>query len=240
MNKKLLLVEDDADISNLVKMSMADIGFEVDTFSDGSTAYQKAGSRHYDFIILDVMLPGMDGLEICKQLRADGNDTPIMMLTAKAAELDRVIGLESGADDYLTKPFSISELQARVKARMRRREGAFSGEEARTKNDSAVITAGGMTIDPEKRKVKVDDEDIYLTAKEFDLLFCFASNPGRVYNREQLLDLVWGYGFEGYDHTVNSHINRLRTKIEKDPGKPKYVLTVWGVGYRFAEPAELE
>lgn len=237
-NKKLLVVEDDHDIAELLKINMVDMGFDVDIAHEGNEGLHKSTSNTYDFIILDIMLPGVDGLEICRQLRARHVDTPILMLTAKSAELDRVIGLETGADDYMTKPFSITELQARVKARMRRIEGAFT-KDAGKDSGKGIIRTGNMIIDPEKRKVTVDDSEVQLTAKEFDLLFHFASHPGRVFKRDQLLDSVWGYGFEGYEHTVNSHINRLRTKIEKNPAKPDYILTVWGVGYKFAEPDEL-
>jgi len=235
MGKRLLVVEDDKDIASLIEMNMSDIGFSVDVTNDGSKGFSLAREHNYDFIILDVMLPGMDGLDICRKLRAENNDAPILMLTARAAEIDRVIGLESGADDYLVKPFSITELQARVKARLRRRDGAFASHGGNSK----IILAGDLKIDPDRRKVVIAGKEVYLTAKEFDLLSHFASNPGRVFKREQLLDSVWGYGFEGYDHTVNSHINRLRNKIEEDPAKPRYILTVWGVGYRFTEGNEL-
>jgi DNA-binding response OmpR family regulator len=180
-------------------------------------------------MILDVMLPEVDGLEICRRLRGQGNNTPILMLTAKDAEIDRVLGLEMGADDYLTKPFSVRELQARVKAMLRRVE-LMSQPEPKSK---APLSFGELAIDPDKRQVTLAGELLDLTSTEFDLLLYMASHPGMVFSRAQLLDNVWGYQHSGYEHTVNSHINRLRTKIEKDPSKPDYVLTVWGVGYKF-------
>jgi DNA-binding response OmpR family regulator len=182
-------------------------------------------------IILDIMLPGMDGLELCRRLRSRSLYTPILMLTSKATELDRVLGLEMGADDYVTKPFSIRELLARVKAILRRVEGLQGGISERKKDR---IQAGDLVIEPEKREVIHKNQIIDVTAKEFDLLLHFAQHPGKVYTRAQLLDLVWGYGHDGYEHTVNSHINRLRAKIEDDPSQPQYILTVWGVGYKFA------
>ena len=187
--------------------------------------------KRYDLTILDVMLPRLDGLEICPQIRSLPSYTPILMLTAKSSEIDRVLGLEVGADDYLTKPFSVRELLARVKALFRRSE-AFRDK---TQDLQKTIRAEGLYIDVEKRKVTVGGSPRDLTAKEFDLLLQFALHPGRVYTRTQLLDAVWGYGHDGYEHTVNSHINRLRAKIEKDSAKPDFILTVWGVGYKFCE-----
>jgi len=178
------------------------------------------------------MLPGVDGIEICRRLRSRPVYTPILMLTSKSSELDRVLGLEMGADDYVTKPFSIRELTARVKALFRRVDELKKGNQAKIPE---VIHAKDLTIDLPRRKVTLKDNAIDLTAKEFDLLAYFAKHPGRVYTRAQLLDDVWGYGHDGYEHTVNSHINRLRTKIEENPAKPQFILTVWGVGYKFAE-----
>jgi DNA-binding response OmpR family regulator len=235
--KKILLIEDDRDISHLVKLHLEDEGYLVEISVDGDEGLEKALGQDFDLIVLDLMLPGVDGLEICRRLRRDTDYVPILMLTAKASEIDRVVGLELGADDYLTKPFSVRELVARVKAIFRR----ISAAGARTHEpDSPGISLGQLVIETEKRKVTLAGEKIVLTAKEYDLLLHFASHPGRVYSRTQLLDQVWGYGYAGYEHTVNSHINRLRGKIEADPAKPKYVLTVWGVGYRFAEPQELK
>jgi DNA-binding response OmpR family regulator len=176
------------------------------------------------------MLPGMDGIEVCRRIRERPPYVPIVMLTSRSSETDRVVGLEVGADDYVTKPFSIRELLARVKAIFRRVEQTGSDAQA-----AGRIEAGGLVIDPERRAVTLDGRAVELTAKEFDLLLYFAARPGRVFTRSQLLDAVWGYGHDGYEHTVNSHINRLRAKIEADPARPRYVLTVWGVGYKFAE-----
>jgi DNA-binding response OmpR family regulator len=180
------------------------------------------------------MLPGLDGLEVCRRLRGASRHTPVLMLTARTTELDRVLGLELGADDYLTKPFSIMELLARVKAIIRR---AGLADTRRPDNGPDIIRINGLLIDPARRAVSVDDSAVELTAREFDLLHYFASHPGQVFSRQQLLNSVWGYGHDGYEHTVNSHINRLRKKIERDPADARYILTVWGVGYKFVDAA---
>lgn len=232
MSRQILVVEDNQDIAKLLAMHLADLDCGVDTVASGTRGLEEARRGHYDLIILDLMLPGMDGLEVCRRLRGEDNNTPILMLTAKGTEVDRVLGLEIGADDYLTKPFSIPELLARVKAIFRRVDSLSKPAAA---SDTAIIHVRDLIIDPQKRKVTVAGREVELTAKEFDLLFHFARHPGRVFSRAQLLDEVWGYGHAGYEHTVNSHINRLRTKIERDPAAPKYVLTVWGVGYKFAD-----
>jgi DNA-binding response OmpR family regulator len=211
------------------------MGCEVHTVSDGITGLEKARSTSFHLIILDLMIPGLDGLEICRRLRGLPNYTPILMLTAKSSELDRVLGLEMGADDYMTKPFSVRELLARVKALFRRLEALSAPSPADT---PPSVQSGDLFLDLEKRKVTLKKKLVDLTAKEFDLLLQFARHPGRVYTRMQLLDLVWGYGHDGYEHTVNSHINRLRAKIEEDPAHPRYILTVWGVGYKFFEPED--
>jgi len=231
VSRKILIVEDNKDIADLVSLHLRDLDCEVQLAADGNTGYEYASAGGWDLIILDLMLPGMEGLELCRRLRAREHYTPILMLTAKSSEVDRVVGLEMGADDYLTKPFSIRELIARVKAIFRRLEAL--GPKQADSETAARVTAGAMSIDPEKRSVAIGSEEVELTAREFDLLLQFARNPGRVYSRQQLLDLVWGYGHDGYEHTVNSHINRLRAKIEQDPSNPEYVLTVWGVGYKF-------
>ena len=227
--KHVLIVEDHQDIASLIQMHLADMDCEVVHVAEGREGLKRAEQENFDLIILDLMLPGMDGLEICRRIRNQSHYTPILMLTSKSAELDRVLGLEVGADDYVTKPFSIRELMARVKAQFRRGDAALSNDEA----ESPIMQFGNLSIDTEKRSVSVDERRVDLTAKEFDLLLQFISHPGRVYSRAQLLDMVWGYGHEGYEHTVNSHINRLRGKIEKDPTNPEYILTVWGVGYKF-------
>lgn len=232
MTRHILVIEDDRDIARLVELHLRDLGHTVQITHDGAEGLREALSKNYDLIILDLMLPAMEGLEVCRRLRAKASYAPILMLTAKSSELDRVLGLELGADDYLTKPFSVRELLARVKALFRRTEAFAAGSNIRSQK---VICASALRIDAEKRKVTLNGKPVDLTAKEFDLLLLFAEHPGRVYTRAQLLDAVWGYGHEGYEHTVNSHINRLRAKIEKDPARPDFILTVWGVGYKFYE-----
>ena len=227
--RKVLVVEDNPDIAKLVSLHLKDLDCEVALAADGLRGLEQARARRYDLIILDLMLPGMDGLELCRRLRGETDYTPILMLTAKSSEVDRVVGLEIGADDYLTKPFSIRELLARVKAIFRRVDALGAGRPQAPKR----LNLGALAIDVEKRTVTVAGQAVDLTAKEFDLLLQFAEHPGRVYSRQQLLDLVWGTGHMGYEHTVNSHINRLRGKIEDNPAEPEYVLTVWGVGYKF-------
>jgi len=230
--RRVLVVEDNTDLADLLKLHLQDLGCEVDIATNGPSGLDTAGGKPYDLIVLDLMLPGMDGIELCKHIRATQSYVPILMLTARTSELDRVLGLEVGADDYLTKPFGIRELLARVKALFRRVEALAQPAvpvEGR-------LLAGDMVIDAVKRTVTLRDRHVDLTAKEFDLLAFFARHPGRVYSRAQLLDHVWGHGHEGYEHTVNSHINRLRAKIEEDPAQPRYILTVWGVGYKFFEP----
>ena len=233
MPRKVLVIEDNRDIAHLIALHLSDLDIAVDQAYRGDDGLLKAINDHYDLIILDLMLPGMDGIEICRQLRSKEYYVPILMLTAKSSELDRVLGLEIGADDYLTKPFSVRELIARVKAIFRRVDAMGEADSDQHKGDS--IQVGELALDNEKRKVKKQGREVELTAKEFDLLWHFATHPGRVYTRTQLLDLIWGYGHEGYEHTVNSHINRLRAKIEENPSKPDYILTVWGVGYKFAD-----
>ncbi len=232
MPRKILVIEDDHDIAELVALHLRDEGYDVEVQHNGKDGLIAALSGQYDLLILDLMLPGTDGLSICRALRSEACYMPILMLTAKSSELDRVLGLEMGADDYLIKPFSIRELVARVKALFRRLEamGTTPCESPRE-----TLDCGELHIDVVRRTVTAGNQPVELTAKEFELLLFFAQHPGRVYSRVQLLDQVWGYGHEGYEHTVNSHINRLRAKIEQDPAKPHYVLTVWGVGYKFTE-----
>jgi len=232
MARRVLIVEDDRDIAHLVSLHLKDIDCEAETVTDGRRGLERAHEGEHDLIILDLMLPGIDGLEICRRVRARSDYTPILMLTARNSEVDRVLGLELGADDYLTKPFSVLELVARVKALFRRIEALKSVDASR---EDEPLNLPEMSIEPDKRRVMVRGESVHLTAKEFDLLLHFARHPGRVFTRAQLLDRVWGYGHDGYEHTVNSHINRLRSKIEEDPAQPQYILTVWGIGYRFAD-----
>ena len=229
--KKILVIEDDRDIAQLVAMHLSDIGCQVDVEHNGNQGYTRLLNDKYDLIILDVMMPGMDGFELCKKVRSREDYTPVLMLTARSSELDRVLGLELGADDYLSKPFSVRELIARVKASLRRVESLSENKD--TPVPELPKTLGDLEIDTRKHQVSTDGKNLDLTAREFDLLCFFAQHPGQVFTRTQLLDSVWGYGHDGYEHTVNSHINRLRAKIEKNPSKPDYVLTVWGVGYKF-------
>jgi DNA-binding response OmpR family regulator len=235
MPHRILVIEDNHDIARLVELHLKDLSYQVDLDTNGRTGLERAMQGHYALVILDIMLPGLDGLEVCRRLRGAANYTPVLMLTARTTELDRVLGLELGADDYLTKPFSIMELLARVKAIIRR-SGLLKTQH--TDNSSDIIRINGLLIDPVRRSVSIDDTTVELTAREFDLLHYFASHPGQVFSREQLLNSVWGYGHDGYEHTVNSHINRLRKKIERDPADARYILTVWGVGYKFSEAGD--
>ncbi len=241
-SRQILVVEDDRDLSQLVQMHLRDAGYSCQISSDGADGLAQLEARDYDLIVLDLTLPRTDGLEVCRQVRARGRYTPIIMVTSRGDELDRVLGLELGADDYLAKPFSMRELLARVKAVFRRGEAMAGGKSARDSDcptaHNNVIESGQMRIELDKREVIIAGQSAHLTAREFDLLHHFACHPGRVYTRLQLLDAVWGLGYEGYEHTVNSHINRLRAKIERDPTHPQYLLTVWGVGYKFAEFSE--
>ncbi len=236
-NNKILIIEDDPNISELLEIHLGDLGYQLNQAADGVAGVEKFEEGEYALVILDLMLPKLDGFEVCKQSRAQNTYTPILMLTSKSEELDKVLGLELGADDYITKPFSIRELMARIKAIFRRIEA--DKEKATSNSNSKELIFGELKIYLEKRKVLLDKTPIDLTAKEFDLLALFASNPGRAYSRQELLDMVWGYQFDGYEHTVNSHINRLRSKIEQDPANSKYIKTVWGIGYSFVEPEEL-
>ncbi len=231
MERRILVVEDQQDIAELIAMHLRDLGYAVDCVHDGNKGYESAGSGEYDLIVLDVMLPGRDGLDVVRALRIDRVQTPVLMLTARSGEIDRVLGLELGADDYLTKPFSIPELQARVKAILRRAERSA----AASQDAPERLQVGDLAIDTGSREVVLGKRPVPLTAKEFDLLVHFARNPGRAFTRMQLLDAVWGTSFEGYEHNVNTHINRLRSKIETDASNPRFVLTVRGVGYRFTD-----
>lgn len=226
--KNVLLIEDDPDIKDLLEIHLKDMSCHLTSSVNGKTGYELALQEVFDLIILDVMLPEKDGLEICRDLRARQVTSPILMLTARSEEIDKILGLETGADDYLTKPFSIREFMARVKAIFRRVDMLRNDEE-----EFPTIHVDNLIIDKNKRKVTLSGNRIDLTPKEFDLLHLLAANPGKSYSRERLLRLIWGYEFEGYEHTVNSHINRLRSKIETTLSEPHYILTTWGVGYRF-------
>ena len=230
--KKILIIEDHTDLANILSLNLSDLDYNVTHADDGLKGLNYLENESFDLVVLDLMLPGMDGIEICRRIRNQNNYTPVLMLTSKSSEIDRVLGLEIGADDYVTKPFSVRELMARIKALFRRIE-AFSISSANTEDDMNNIVYGNLEVDADTHKVSIEGRAVDLTAREFELLHHFVRRPGRVYSRAQLLDMVWGYGHEGYEHTVNSHINRLRAKIEVDPTNPEYILTIWGVGYKF-------
>ena len=225
----ILIIEDDRDIADLISIHMNDNGHEAEMVYDGKEGLLRAMEQMHDLIILDLKLPGMDGLEICQKLRLEKIDTPIIMLTSKSEEIDKVLGLEIGADDYMTKPFSLRELVARVKTVLRRGR-SVSAEPA---SSGQVLECENFYVDVSKRIVKSYDQKVELSPKEFDMLVLLVSNPGRTYSRIDLLNQVWGVDFEGFEHTVNSHINRLRSKIEKNMNEPEFILTTWGVGYKF-------
>jgi DNA-binding response OmpR family regulator len=237
MNRNVLVVEDDKDIADLIELHLEDLNFGMDRASDGESGLKKALDNDYALIILDIMLPKMNGLDVCRKIREQKKSLPILMLTSKSDELDMILGLELGADDYMTKPFSVRELVARIKAIIRRMEAVI--EERFTTDRNAELNFGGLYLNLEKRTVQLNGSNVELTAKEFDLLALFTAHPGKAFTRQNLLNQVWGYQFLGYEHTVNSHINRLRSKIELDPSQPVFIKTVWGVGYKFAEKEEL-
>lgn len=227
MANKVLVVDDEKLIVKGIKFSLEQEGMEVDTAYDGNEAYEKAMAGDYDMILLDVMLPGMNGLEVCQMIR-ETKDVPIIMLTAKGDDMDKILGLEYGADDYVTKPFNILEVKARIKAVIRR-----SKNRREEPVKSNTVTSGDMMIEMDSRRVFISGKEVNLTAKEFDLLELLISNPNKVFNRENLLDLVWGTDYPGDVRTVDVHVRRLREKIEANPSDPKYIHTKWGVGYFF-------
>lgn len=230
----VLVAEDQTDIRDLLVLNLRNAGYEVTAVADGAAALAAQTAQPRDLLVLDLMMPGLDGLEVCKALRARGSAAPILMLTAKSTELDRVLGLELGADDYLTKPFSLAELLARVKALLRRAE-LLRAAQAQPVGAAGLIRHGELEIQPAKRQVRYRGQAIEFTALEFDLLLHFATHPGHVFSRAQLLDAVWGYSHDGYEHTVTTHINRLRNKLEADPMRPELILTVRGAGYKLRE-----
>lgn len=227
--QNILLVEDDPEITRLINLHFNTAQYNLTCCATGKEALKNIETENYNLIILDISLPDSNGMEICKKLRATDANTPVMMLTCHAEESDKVLALELGADDYVTKPFGILELLARVKAIMRRSK---TTPEAVTQKE---ITSSDLIIESEKRKVSLKGGRLDLTVKEFDLLWLLASNPGKTFTRKELLQQVWGFAFAGYEHTVTSHINRLRFKLESDLNHPQYILTAWGSGYRFAE-----
>ena len=228
MSKKVLVVDDEKLIVKGIRFSLEQDGMEVTCAYDGEEALEIAKNETFDIILLDVMLPGLTGFEVCQQIR-EFSDVPIVMLTAKGDDMDKILGLEYGADDYITKPFNILEVKARIKAIMRR----TTAKEVVKPADDAVIKNGDMTIDRDGRRVFIEEKEINLTAKEFDVLELLVLNPNKVYSREKLLTLVWGADYPGDVRTVDVHIRRLREKIEKNPSEPRYVHTKWGVGYYF-------
>ena len=234
MSPTILVAEDQADIRELLVMNLRNAAYDVTAVADGVAALASQNERASDLLILDLMMPGMDGLEVCKALRARGRSTPILMLTAKSTELDRVLGLELGADDYLTKPFSLAELLARVKALLRRAD-LLRAAQASAPAHSTVLRNGDLELLPAKRSVTSRGEALDFPALEFDLLRYCAQHPGHVFSRAQLLGAVWGYTHDGYEHTVTTHINRLRAKLEADPMRPELILTVRGAGYKMRE-----
>jgi len=226
--KHILLVEDDGDIAALLRLNLEDEGYQITHEADGASALRAVDDPRWDAVILDLMLPNVDGLTICRAIRQRDHYLPVIVISARSSETERILGLETGADDYLAKPFSVQELVARIRALFRR-------QQAMGQQTAGLITAHGLTIDPLARSVQLRGEIIDLTPREFDLLYFFARHPGEVFSRLALLEKVWGYQHEGYEHTVNTHINRLRVKIEADAAEPQVIRTVWGKGYLFAE-----
>jgi two-component system alkaline phosphatase synthesis response regulator PhoP len=231
--KKLLVIEDDRELIDLLTMHLTAEGYQVDAAADGEAGLRAFQAGQYGLVILDWMLPTMSGIDVLREIRIGDTRTPVLMLTARGEESDKVLGLELGCDDYLTKPFSIRELTARIKVLHRRIERAE--ELARISSGDRILDQGPLKIDHGKRKVQVGGEPVQLTVKEYDLLYTLASRPGRTFSRRQLLDIVWDQDSDVYEHTVNSHVNRLRNKVEDNPNRPRLILTVWGIGYRFSE-----
>lgn len=239
MKDKVLIVEDEFDIANLIQVHLSELDIDSDICCHGQQGLEQALKHNYQLVMLDVMLPGTNGLDICRQLRQEKPLQAILMLTSKTSETDRILGLELGADDYMTKPFSIRELQARVRTQLRRvhafidRSNAnISEQSAQQANNCGSTCLGNLLVDQRYHQVTYKDNAINLTSTEFELLDFLCKNPDQVFSRAQLLDSVWGYNHSGYEHTVNSHINRLRNKLEEDCAEPKIIQTVWGVGYK--------
>lgn len=227
MSKKVLVVDDEKLIVKGIRFSLEQDGMEVDCAYDGEEALKMAKENNYDMVLLDIMLPKLDGFEVCQQIREFSN-MPIVMLTAKGDDMDKILGLEYGADDYITKPFNILEVKARIKAIMRRTNAGQP-----KKDNDKIIESGDLRLDCESRRAYVLGREVNLTAKEFDLIELLVNNPNKIYSRENLLNLVWGYEYPGDVRTVDVHVRRLREKIESNPSEPKYVHTKWGVGYYY-------
>jgi DNA-binding response OmpR family regulator len=240
MKDKVLIVEDEFDIANLIQVHLSELDIDSDICCHGQQGLEQALKQNYELIMLDVMLPGINGLDICRQIRQEKPLQAILMLTSKTSETDRVLGLELGADDYMTKPFSIRELQARVRTQIRRAHALNDRSKANETEQSTnnvqqnigSTCLGNLLVDQRYHQVTYKDNAINLTSTEFELLDFLCKNPDQVFSRSQLLDGVWGYNHSGYEHTVNSHINRLRNKLEEDCAEPKIIQTVWGVGYK--------
>jgi DNA-binding response OmpR family regulator len=229
--KTVLVVEDDPDIARLVGLHLEDAQYQVTIAADGAHGLELALSERFDLLVLDILLPGLDGLQICREVAKQTDRPMILVLSSRASLSDRLLGLDEGADDYLTKPFSVLELVARVRALFRRPPARAEGLSATAQQ---FVTVGALSVDRHERCAWLDGVKVELTTREFDLLLWFATHPGRVFTRHELLDGVWGKGYDGFEHTVNSHLNRLRAKIEPDPGRPKLLLTVRGAGYKLA------
>lgn len=232
MTDKVLIVEDDPDIADLIRVNIQELGIETEHLADGQAALDRALAEDFTLLMLDVMLPNVSGLDICRRVREAKPEQAILMLTAKNSETDRVLGLELGADDYMTKPFSVRELQARVRSQLRKAHILLQKSNSQQSESQQILRLGKLTIDQHTHEARLTDKPLDLTATEFDLLYYFARHPNQVFSRSQLLEAVWGYHHSGYEHTVNSHINRLRAKVETDATNPQIVQTVWGVGYK--------
>jgi two-component system alkaline phosphatase synthesis response regulator PhoP len=242
MKDNILIIEDEIDIAKLIKVHLSELDLHCDICTQGDEALQLALTKDYQLILLDVMLPGISGLDICRQVRQEKPLQSIIMLTSKTSEIDRILGLELGADDYMTKPFSIRELQARVRSQLRRVHAVIAknliednnpvDEEKAEILEKIGTSIGELQVDHRYHQVTYKNKAINLTATEFELIDFFCKHPDQVFSRAQLLDGVWGYHHNGYEHTVNSHINRLRSKLEEDCAEPKIIQTVWGVGYK--------
>ena len=231
--RRILVIEDERDIAELIALHLADLPAQITLANDGPGGLRLALQQSWDAIVLDIRLPGLNGLDLCREVRAQTTHVPILMLTARSGELDRVLGLELGADDYLTKPFSVLELQARVKALLRRSAVTAARQVEAAAQKAPLVEHGRLRVDRLQRRAWLVGVELVLTPREFDLLWHFVQHPGRVFTRAELLADVWGHGHDGYDHTVNSHINRLRSKLGDERAEAAFIHTVWGVGYRF-------
>jgi DNA-binding response OmpR family regulator len=232
--RRILIVEDDAHIAEVLDLHLRDEGYEVAHAADGAEGLRLLEAQRWDALVLDLMLPEVNGIEICRRARAMEHYTPTIITSARGSEVHRILGLEIGADDYLAKPFSVLELVARVKALLRRVDALSE----RLPNDMGAVSVNGLTVSPLRREVTLEGRAVEFTPREFDLLYLFARHPGKVFSRTDLLDQVWGYQHGGYEHTVNTHINRVRAKIECNPANPKRILTIWGRGYKLSPRGE--